>query len=181
LVENKMRASANVIQARSSGGNADKDCGTTYRGGSVKDGPYRYCMGHCRDRGKVLLGYLASVPQAKIESVIEQSHRGPCASCGEHHSIDVYHSYRIWSALIYSRWETGTYVACQDCARQQTLDNLALCSVAGWWSPHGFLATPFFIVFNILALFRRPDPMRPSEGFRKLVRMNLARRIASQQ
>jgi hypothetical protein len=156
-------------------------CGATYRGGSVKDGPYRYCMGHCRDRGKVLLGYLAQVPQAKIESVIEQSHRGPCDSCGGHRCIDVHKSYRIWSALIYSRWETGTYLACQDCSRQQAFSNLAFCTIAGWWSPPGFLATPFFIVFNLFALFRRLDPTRPSEGFRKLIRMNLARKIASQQ
>jgi hypothetical protein len=156
-------------------------CGTSYRGGAVKDGPYRYCTGLCCDRGKVLLGYLEKVPQEKIDSIIEQSHSGPCSSCGHSQTVDVYQSYRIWSALIYSRWENQSYVVCQDCARQRQWGDLMFCLAAGWWSPHGFLITPFFVAFNILALVHRLDPALPSERFSKLVRMNLARRLAASQ
>jgi len=156
-------------------------CGTSYRGGAVKDGPYRYCTGRCRDRGKVLLGYLEKVPQVKIDSAIEESHGGPCPSCGHNRSVDVYQSHRIWSALIYSRWETSNYVVCQECAREKQLNDLMFCVAAGWWSPHGFLITPFFIAFNVFALLHRLDPALPSERFRKLVRMNLARRLAAGQ
>ena len=45
-------------------------CGTTYRGGAVKDGPYRYCSGHCCDRGKVLLCHLDNIPKTKLNSII---------------------------------------------------------------------------------------------------------------
>jgi hypothetical protein len=154
-------------------------CGTTYRGGAVKDGPYRYCTGRCSDRGKVLLGYLEKVPQAEINAIIEQSHDGPCDGCGGHRSVDVHQSYRIWSALIYSKWEMEEYVVCQNCASQRKWSDLMFCAVAGWWSPHGFLITPFSIVFNVLALVRRPNPTLPSERLRKRVRMNLARHLAN--
>ena len=30
-------------------------CGANYRGWAIKDGNYRYCMGHCHKRGNALL------------------------------------------------------------------------------------------------------------------------------
>jgi hypothetical protein len=156
-------------------------CGTSYRGGAMKDGPYRYCTGLCCDRGRVLLGYLETVPQVKIDAVVEESHKGPCGTCGRERSVDVYQSHRIWSALIYSRWETNSYLTCHACARERQLSDLMFCLVAGWWSPHGLLITPFFIVFNMWALLHRHDSALPSERFQKLVRMNLARRLAASQ
>ncbi|WP_211434801.1 hypothetical protein, partial [Bradyrhizobium diazoefficiens] len=48
----------------------------------MKDGPYRYCTGHCCDRGRILLGHLKNVSEAEINSIIEQAHYGPCDSCG---------------------------------------------------------------------------------------------------
>ena len=72
------------------------------------------------------------------------------------------------------------YVVCQDCANKRKWIDLIFCTVAGWWSPHGFLTTPFFVVFNVLALLRRPDPTFPSERFYKRARLNLARHLANQ-
>src|SRR4029077_16941316 len=92
-------------------------CGTTYRGGAKKDGAYRYCGGLCHERGRVLLSKLDHVPQSKVESFITLQHAGPCPSCGQNRSVDVYRSSRIWSALVYSTWQTNDYVACQKCAR----------------------------------------------------------------
>jgi hypothetical protein len=151
-------------------------CGTSYRGGSVKDGPYRYCKGICRDRGNVLLGYLDQVPSAEVESFIEKLHLGPCESCRNNRNVDVYHSHRIWSLFVYSKFETNSYIACRGCATERQLSDLMFCMGAGWWSPHGFLATPFFIVLNFVALMNRVDPTVPSERFRKFARMELARR-----
>ena len=152
-------------------------CGATYRGGAIKDGAYRYCTGLCHERGKVLLSHLDRVPQSTIDAFIARAHEGPCGSCGKNRSVDVYWSYRIWSALIYSRWQTNSYVVCRECARERQSEDLALCLGAGWWSFPGLLITPFYVIFNIAAMFRRHDPATPSEHFRKLVRMNLARHL----
>ena len=35
------------------------------------------------------------------------------------------------------------------------------------------------MVFNIIALLKRIDPAMPSDRFRKLIRMNLARQLAT--
>jgi hypothetical protein len=155
-------------------------CGATYRGGAIRDGVYRYCTGLCHERGKVLLSKLDHIPESKIDAFIRSQHEGPCPHCGKNRSVDVYNSYRIWSALIYSHWETEEYLACHKCGRAQQIGDLGLCLAAGWWSPHGFLITPFFVAFNVAAILRHQHPKQPSERFRKLVRVNLARRLANQ-
>lgn len=153
-------------------------CGVTYRGGAIKDGLYRFCTGPCRDRGRVLLKLLNDIPEDTIDSYIARVHEGPCASCGQRRSIDVYLSYRIWSALVYSRWQTQSHVLCRSCARRRQIEDLMFCIFAGWWSPHGLLITPFQITFNIIAIFRTPNPAVPSERLRKIVKLDLARKIA---
>lgn len=154
-------------------------CGASYRGSAIKDGPYRYCTDPCLSGGKRLTRCLEAVPEAAIDRAIENAFRGPCNACGQHRNVDVFRSYRIWSALVYTRWETDVHVVCLSCARKRQWSDLAFSAVAGWWSARGILTTPFYILFNVVALLRRPDSNSPSEGFRKLVRMNLARHIAA--
>ena len=150
-------------------------CGTTYRGGAIKDGAYRYCNGQCAERGKFLLSKLERIPQNKIDAFVMAQHAGPCPKCDQNSTVDVYQSYRIWSAFVYTRWETERYVACAKCARERQSTDLAICLSLGWWSPQGFLTTPFYVVFNIAAMLRRPNAAVPSERFFKLTRLNLAR------
>lgn len=73
------------------------------------------------------------------------------------------------------KWETGGKKQ-----HPELTTDLTTCLAAGWWSPPGLLTTPFYVVFNVLALMHRPDPMMPSERFRKLMRMNLARQLVRQ-
>jgi hypothetical protein len=156
-------------------------CGATYHGGAIKDGAYRYCTGLCHERGSVLLRKLDHIPQNKIDSFIVSQHQGPCPRCGKNSSIDVHKSYRIWSALVYAQWQTNEFIACKKCARAQQLADLSTCIAAGWWSPHGFFVTPFFVIFNIAARLRHHDPATPSDRFSKLARLILARHLANQE
>jgi hypothetical protein len=112
-------------------------CGTTYRGGAIKIGDYHFCNVDCAERGKFLLGKLERVSQNKIDAFVMAQHDDPCPKCDQNSSVDVYQSYRISSALVYTRWETRRYVACQKCARAEQLGDLATCLGLGWWSPRG--------------------------------------------
>ena len=154
-------------------------CNQTYRGWAIKDGDYRYCMGLCYERGRVLLEFLKKIPESQVESVIADAHRSLCSSCEKNYGVDVYPSYRFWSAFIFWSWETSSKVLCRQCGRAKQLEDLAICLIAGWWSPPGILIAPFAILANIIALFRRADSS-PSERFKKLVRINLARHLATQ-
>jgi hypothetical protein len=155
-------------------------CGTTYRGGAIKHGDYRFCNGHCAERGRFLLSKLKHVPQYKIDAFVRAQHAGPCPKCGQNSSVDVYQSYQIWSALVYAQWQTKRFAACRRCARQEQMGDLATSLAVGWWSPHGFIITPFYIALNLAAMLRRRDPAVPSDRFYKLTRLNLARHLADQ-
>jgi|SRR6516164_2598983 hypothetical protein len=150
-------------------------CGTTYRGGAIKDGAYRYCNGQCAERGKFFLTKLERIPENKIDAFVMDQHAGPCPECDQSSSVDVYQSYQIWSAVIYSQWWTNRFVACRKCARIRQAKHLAYCLAAGFWSPPGLLITPFQIIFNVAAILRRQDPAVPSDRFYKLTRLNLGR------
>lgn len=152
-------------------------CGGTYRGGAVKDGVYRYCNVTCSERGRYLLARLSRVSQSEIDQEIAVAHAEPCQCCGKSQSVDVYWSYRIWSALIYAGWRTDTYILCQWCAKKRQARDLMFCLAAGWWSPHGFLITPFMLIFNVIALLKRCDPAIPSRRFRKYITINIARQL----
>jgi len=154
-------------------------CNQTYRGGAIKDGDYRYCTGLCHERGRVLLDILKKIPESRVESVIADAHQSLCGSCEKNYGVDIYPSYRFWSAIIYWSWETNSKVLCRQCGRAKQLEDLAFCLIAGWWSPPGILITPFVVLANIIALCRRAESS-PSQRFKKLVRTNLARHLATQ-
>jgi hypothetical protein len=155
-------------------------CSGTYRGWAIKDGSYRYCNGLCHSRGKALLSCLDGFPSDKLDAIIAREHAGPCLNCGQNRNVDIHESHKIQSFFVYSSWQTSSFVACQTCAHRRQKEDLLCCLLAGWWSPRGILTTPFFVVFNILAMFRRQDPGVASDRFRKLIRMRLAHQLASQ-
>lgn len=155
-------------------------CNATYRGWAIKDGRYRYCTGLCQERGRTLLNVLKTIPESEIERVIIDAHQSICPNCNKNSGIDVHSSYEIWSAIVYSSWKTNSHIVCKACARKMRLKALISCLVKGWWSPPGLLTTPFYALFNVIA-FITPTHSSASERFRKLVRINLARRQAAQQ
>jgi hypothetical protein len=125
----------------------------------------------------MLLRRLEGISEGRIENKILEAHQGPCPECGKNGStIDIHWSYRFWSALFYWSWKSKSMVACRECARAAQSEDLVFSAVCGWWSPPGILITPLAIILNIVALCRRMDT--PSDRFRKLVRMSLARSLA---
>lgn len=152
-------------------------CGASYRGGAMKEGPYRFCTGLCRDRGIKILQNLKGVLDEQMEASISRAHQGPCPLCNENANVDVHTSYRFRSALIYCSWQERSFVSCMECARKTQRDDLGFTVAAGWWSPPGILITPFAIIFQFLEMRRRPDPARPSDRFRKRMTLDIARHL----
>jgi hypothetical protein len=154
-------------------------CGSSYRGGSIKEGPYRYCTGLCRDRGMKILQHLEGMPADRIEDLILQAHRGPCPKCSRNVSVDVHTSYRFRSALIFLSGKEQSFVSCSECARKTQRDDLGFTIISGWWSPPGILITPFAVAFQLVAMRRPIDAENPSDRFRKLVKLRIAQSRAA--
>ena len=151
-------------------------CGTTYRGGAAHYGKLRFCTHQCRDRGRVL-ELLDEVPPSAIDRCVDQVRTGPCPECGTRANVDYHKSHRIWSAMVYTTWNTRTHFCCQSCGRKHQMLGVAFSGLLGWWMPIGFFITPFQIARNIAGMLRRGD--RPSSDLVRMVKIDMAERMAA--
>jgi hypothetical protein len=120
----------------------------------------------------------AQVPDSQIDEMVWQVHQGACPRCGGKGPVEVYFSYRVWSALILTSWRNQPNMVCRSCATKLQLTDAALSLVAGWWGlPWGVVLTPVQIGRNIAGMARTPDPQQPSEALRRAVRMQVGARV----
>jgi hypothetical protein len=153
-------------------------CGTYFSGGSIKRGNYRFCNGVCADKGAVLTA-LDSCSVEEIDEYISSFHSGPCPRCGARANVDVHQSHRVYSVLVYTRWQTNKHFCCQKCGRNQQLKDLGFSMLCGWWGfPFGLIITPLQIVKNIIGIVRPSD--RPSRDLQRIAKLELAQKLAGE-
>jgi len=93
--------------------------------------------------------------------------------------VDVYKSYRVWSALFLTSWSIRPTVCCRSCGTKKTLLDTLYSTALGWWGvPWGVVMTPVQIVRNIKALIQRPNPKVPTAELERMVRLHMASSIA---
>jgi hypothetical protein len=151
-------------------------CGKKFNLFGVHENGYSFCSANCRDRARELLKLLDGVAPQEIQSQIDRVHAGPCQGCGGSGPVDLHHSYRVYSAVVFTSWSTRNHFVCSSCARKEQLKSLGFSALLGWWGfPFGFILTPVQIVRNITALAGGPDAQRLQD----VVKLNLARQIAA--
>src|SRR6202030_3002117 len=100
-----------------------------------------------------LLAVARDVPESLVQQQVWSVHQGACPKCGGSGPVDVHRSYRIWSAVVLTRWVTNSQVSCRLCARKSQLTALLFSSVLGWWGfPWGLVITPVQVARNVKAL-----------------------------
>ena len=155
-------------------------CGTSFMWGGKRDGNFRFCNDRCHHSG-VLLSISDRVPPEIVSEQIAAVHRGPCPKCNGPGPIEVYNSYRVWSALVLTSWRTQPHVCCRSCATRRQLGDATFSLFLGWWGvPWGLLITPMQIARNIGGLMSRPDPGTATPQLEKLVKLSLAQHIVEQ-
>ena len=149
-------------------------CGTTIIFGGQRDGTLRFCNSKCHQNG-VLLKLASAVPPEFLEQRVHEVHGSPCPQCQGEGPVDVHTSYRIWSALLLTSWNSRVRVSCRSCGIKQKLGDTFFCLFFGWWGfPWGVLGTPIQLSKNVFGLFRTPDPTTPSQLLHRVVCLNLA-------
>ncbi len=149
-------------------------CGTTILFGGKREGEYRFCSENCHVQA-VVLEQADQVPEDEVVQNLKAIHEGPCPRCGGEGPVDVHTSYRVWSALVMTSWNSKPEVCCHGCGRKSKLVGTVSSLVLGWWGfPFGLLITPVQVLRNLGGLMSSPDPLRPSDQLEKLVRMDLA-------
>ena len=148
-------------------------CNTTILFGGTKDGHHRYCNDKCYEQG-LLLRAADEIPVEIVLEATEELRRGACPSCAGAGPIEVFNSYRVWSALLVTSWQTRPAICCRSCATKNQLGDAAFSLFLGWWGfPWGLVMTPVQIVRNLTSLGKKPDPYQPSEELKDNVRILL--------
>jgi hypothetical protein len=157
-------------------------CNSTILMGGVRSGDQRFCNSRCAQNARVL-SVTQNIPADVLERKIEEVWRGNCPKCKGLGPVDVHKVHEVWSVLVLTRWTTKAQVSCHFCAIKRQLGGVAFSFFFGWWGfPWGLVLTPVQITRNIIGMSRGPDSAQPSDGLRKLVRVNMgANMLASQK
>lgn len=153
-------------------------CGSIIVFGGKRIGSQRFCSDTCVAKGQ-LLAQAQRVPEEAVQREVWSVHLGLCPKCTGSGPVDVHSSYRIWSAVILTRWISAQQISCRACGRKSQLLAILYSAVLGWWGfPYGLIMTPVQIVRNLAAMGRAPTVGVPSPRLENLVRLRLAKRNA---
>ena len=142
-------------------------CGTR-----VYLGRARFCSEECRTTGFDATIAQRIPPQVAMDRALA-IHAGQCPCCSGPGPVDLHFSYRGWSALFVSAWESRSRISCRRCGARQQLQAIIYTLLLGWWSIPGILMTIVQVSRNLAALSHPPDPSIPTRGFVARVRVQL--------
>jgi hypothetical protein len=149
-------------------------CGTTILFGGASVGGARYCNGNCAQRGQMLT-VSQQIPSDVVSTSVSQVYRGQCPRCKGPGPVDVRKSYRVWSALLMTRWSSRQHVSCRSCGVKAQLGDTLFSLVLGWWGfPWGLIMTPVQVSRNLAGMFRGSSENGPSPELEKAVRITMA-------
>ncbi len=153
-------------------------CGTLILFGGVRDGPRRYCNPDCFRLG-TFNSLADEVPQDLVARRVEELHQGDCPKCLGPGPVDVYEAHTIWSAIVFSQFESKQEVCCQSCGQRLIVSAILSSCVCGWWSiPFGLIMTPIQLLRNFAGLLSLPNSSRPSPLLEEVGRMEMAGKVS---
>ena len=142
--------------------------------GGVGRGKLRFCNQQ-HERAAYYLERAEAISSDVIDGHVRAMHESPCPRCGGPGPVDVFLSYRVWSAVFVTAWSTREHVCCRSCSVRSQLADTLFSMVLGWWGfPFGLIAAPAQIMRNLWALAFPPDPKQPTERLRRRVSITLA-------
>jgi hypothetical protein len=124
----------------------------------------------------------ASLPQLEIVDITDEKvlaeaialRNGACPRCRHHRGIvEVRSAHWIWSAIVFTRFETKKHLCCRTCGKRENLKALGFSLLLGWWGiPFGLLGTPYMVLANLFQILGRDRP-DPSDALRDSVRKHM--------
>jgi hypothetical protein len=149
-------------------------CGTTILFGGTKLGEARYCNATCAQRGQ-LISLSRQIPADVVVSSVLKVFHGACPKCKGPGPVDVHTSYRVYSMLIVTRWQSFQHVSCRSCGVKSQLGDALFSLVLGWWGfPWGLIMTPVQVTRNLAGTMKNRSEIGPSPELENAVRVWLA-------
>ena len=151
-------------------------CNSTIIFGGKREGSLRFCNDKCLHAGR-LIQASQQIPESTVLALVQTLHGGTCPKCHGSGPVDVFKSYRVWSALLITSWKNIPQVSCKRCGTMSQWQSLGFSLLFGWWGfPWGLVMTPVQVGRNIFGLLRHYDPYRPSPELERIARLQLANR-----
>lgn len=156
-------------------------CGSTIIFGGKREGELTFCNEKCLEKG-IVVRLAQSLPENLVQEQVTAIHQGNCPKCQGRGPVDVHVSYRVWSVLIATSWQSRPQISCRSCGVKSKLGDAAFCLLLGWWGfPWGLIMTPVQIIRNLAGLFSSADPNRPSPALTSIVRATMAAQFLEEQ
>jgi hypothetical protein len=153
-------------------------CNSMILMGGTQVGNLRFCNEKCAAQGQLLIRS-RQVPDAHVQELVYRMHQGPCPKCGGAGPIDVFTTYRIWSAVFLTSWKNVPEVCCKSCGTKSQIGGLVTSLLFGWWGfPWGLIMTPVQIIRNLRGMMRSVDRTQPSEELARVARIQLASQMS---
>jgi hypothetical protein len=145
--------------------------------GGPKLGDLRFCKTHCYNNG-YFIELSKNIPESDVQKNIWEIQNGSCPECKGPGPVDLYFSHQVWSALVFTHWESPAKLSCRSCARKSQVGALFFSGFLGWWGiPWGLVITPIQIIKNISAIFQSTETAIASPGVEKIVRVHFGSKI----
>ena len=156
-------------------------CGSVIIFGGVKDNGLRFCNEKCHQKGYVLV--LANeIPNDIADQETNEIHKGNCPKCQGMGPVDVHTSYRIYSLIFITSWNSVQNVCCRSCGIKSQVGDAMSSILFGWWGiPCGLIVTPIQVIRNIIGIFKPPDKTQPSKKLKNIVKIGIATRFIEEQ
>lgn len=174
-LHSKVIESRKAMYRKSNGNHRCDFCGNSARFSYVSDDGQRFCNQTCL-RDARLLEESEDIKQRDIEKHALDIRGGACPICKRQNGIvEVRWKYKVWSAILFTRWTKTKSVCCKSCGRNKNLSAIAFSATFGWWGfPSGIIITPAQIIANIAEMIRSDDRSTPSADLVLAARLNLA-------
>lgn len=151
-------------------------CGTTILWGATRDEDLVFCGSNCHQNG-CLLRLADQAGEDVLKKQILTVYEGLCPKCSGPGPVDVHTAYKVWSALVMTRWKSCPQISCRACGNKARAFSAFASMLVGWWGfPWGLIMTPIQIGRNITGMFGRTDT-GPSPQLDRMIRLLLAARF----
>jgi len=149
-------------------------CGSLILLGGNTDGALRFCNATCQTKG-AFLRFADQLTPELVEAELRAVFAGACPKCHGPGPVDVHTSYRVWSALVVTQWQSRPALSCARCGWKAKLGDFIFCLFLGWWGfPWGLGATPMQLARNLYGLAFPKKITAPSDKLRQIIRAHLA-------
>ena len=152
-------------------------CGNSVILKPVRRGPQKFCSERCSEESMLAARAAMLAPDLVYEHAMAmKSGECPCCHLGGR-VIEVRDAYHVVSLIWVYRYSETDQLCCRECGGKANRWAAAGCALTGWWSLYGLFSTPYVIVKNLLAAYRRKDETEPSPKLVYRAQIDLARKM----